>query len=159
MEQISRTYGRFLLEAVVFGLLFVLLFWGITDEKGNRGIFRIMGEYVQEELRNIAGADLQIYQAEGQKEAPVISYVNGEMRHVGVYMVESLLQAEDYTGRLIPVKVLSICDPNGMERIGEYSNPILQIQFAERGIYVLEVSATDAWNRTCTYRVCVPINI
>lgn len=158
MEQISRVYGRFLLEAVVFGLLLILFFAGITDDKGNRGVFRVMGGYLQEETRIVPESDFFVYQTEGQKNAPIIKFVDNGMRYVGSYMVDSILQATDYTGQLIPMKVQSICDPNGMERIGEYEREVSQIQFTERGVYVLEVSTTDAWNRMSTYRICIPIN-
>ena len=158
MEQIGRTYGRFLLEAVVFGLLIVLLFEGITDAYGNRGVFRMMGAYLQEETRCVPGEDFQMYQLEGQKNAPTIAYVDCGMRHTGGCLIGNIVQAKDYTGQSISVKVQSICNPKGMEQIELYEGEVTQIQFAERGIYVLKVSATDAWNRTSTYRIRIPIH-
>lgn len=158
MEQIGRAYGRFLLEAVVFALLIVLLFGGIADEAGNRGIFRMIGGYLQEDTRSVLGEDFQMYQLEGQKNAPMIDYVDCGIRYVGKYSIESIVQAKDYTGQYIPVKVRSFCNPRGIEQIGAYMGEVTQIQFAERGIYVLEVSATDAWNRMSTYRIRIPIH-
>lgn len=157
MEQISRTYGRFLLEAVVFGLLMVLLLGKITDENGNHGLFQIIGGYLQKEIRCVPGEDFQMYQIEGQKRAPIISYMHCGIRYTGWCPIGNIVQASDYTGQPISVKVQSICNPKGMEQIGLYDGEITQIQFEERGIYVLEVSATDAWNRTSTYCIRIPI--
>lgn len=157
MELVIRAYGRFLLEAVVVVLLAVLLFSGITDDRGNRGIFSMMGEYVEEE-GTVGNMDFKEYQRESQRSAPAIVYVGTETLYTGKYPLSGILKATDDEGMELPIEVSSICDPFGIERIGEYPSGVSYIQFSSRGIYTLRVAAVDARNQTSNCEVRIPVN-
>ena len=43
MKQLFDIYGKFLLEAAIVVTLILLLFAGISDEKGNRGMLKMIG--------------------------------------------------------------------------------------------------------------------
>lgn len=157
MEQVLRVYGKVLLEAAIVALLLLLLAVGVTDDEGNRGILAMMGAYVGEETI-FEGTDFEDFYWESGKSAPVITYVYPVTLYTGNYALGSILKATDYNGGELPIRVRSILDPYGIERIGEYSLDTSQISFAERGIYILKVTATDAWNRTSDREVRIPVN-
>lgn len=157
MEQVLRVYGKVLLEAAVVALLMILLAVGVTDDADRRGIFPMMGAYVGEETI-LEGTDFEGFYLESEKSAPAITYIYPVTLHTGNYVLGSILKATDYDGRELAIRVRSILDPHGVERIGEYSSGTSQISFAERGIYILKVNATDAWNRTSIREVWIPVN-
>lgn len=158
MEQVIRAYGKFLLEAAVAALLLGILFSGLTDENGNQGIFHMMGAYIREEETATARSDFECCQNESTKSAPAITYVATGMLHRGSCRVDSILKAIDYSGQALPICIKSISNPNGIERIGEYLPAVMEVQFVERGIYSLKVSAKDAWNRTSICEIHIPVN-
>lgn len=157
MEQVIRAYGRFLLEAAVVVLLVVLLFFGIMDERGNRGILSMMGEYVKEESV-VGDMDFREYQRESQRSAPMIAYVGTKTLYTGRYPLSAILKATDDEGAELPIEVSSICDPFGIERMGEYLSDVSYIQFASKGIYTLRVTVRDGRNRTSTCEIRIPVN-
>lgn len=158
MEQISKLYGNFLLEATAFALLLVLLFAGLADNEGNRGILTMIGKQVSKEENAISKDDIEIYQNEAQKAYPVITYVDTGSLRVGEYAFGAMFQALDWQGQALEVRLCSICDPAGTERIGEYGTQVTRLNFPIPGIYVVEVTAEDAWNRRSTYRIRIPVN-
>lgn len=158
MEQISKSYGNFLLEAMAFALLLLLLFAGLADSEGNRGILAMIGKQVNEEEVAISKADIENYQNEAQKAYPVITYIDTGALRVGEYAFGAMFQALDWQGQVLEVTLCSICDPSGMERIGEYGTQVSHLHFQMPGIYVVEVAAEDAWNRKSTYKIRIPVN-
>ena len=157
MEQVIRTYGVFLLEAVIFAALIGMLFWGITDEAGHRGVFAIAGAY-QEEEAVMSGLDYTKYRSESEKSAPVIEYVWSGMLHVGEYSVDELLLAKDYRGERLAVELCNITDLSGVDRTEEAKTGDGRLRFGRAGVYRLKVRAVDAWNRTTTCEICIPVN-
>lgn len=158
MEQVIRAYGKFILEAAVAAILMGILFFGMTDENGNHGMFHMMGAYIKEEQTAFAREDFDTYQKESTKSAPEITYVGMGMHYRGSCRIDSILNATDYRGQVLPIYMKSILDPNGTEQIGAYLPDVMEVQFAERGIYSLKVSAKDAWNRTSTCEIHIPVN-
>ena len=157
MEQVIRTYGRFVLEAVVFGLLLWLLMAGMVDEQGHQGIFSMMGAQIQEETAFYRG-DIECYRQEGEKTAPSISYVYSQVLGTGSYGLDEIVIASDSGGERIPVIVESICDPYGVVQIGGDLSEASQLSFMVPGIYTLRVSAKDAENRVTICEFRVPVN-
>lgn len=158
MELVIKAYGKFLLEAIIIALLFGMCFYGVTDGNGNRGVFRIIGAYIKEVQPPIDSVDFERYQSESEKSAPTIAYAGMGTLHTGSYEINSILEAADYRGQVLPISVKSICDADGIERIGEYLPGALQITFSGSGIYSLRVAATDAWNRTSICEFHIPVN-
>lgn len=157
MEQVIRAYGRFLLEASVLVLLVVLLFTGIMDDQGNRGIFSMMGKYVDEE-EAFGDMDFKGYQRESQRSNPTIAYVGTETLYTGNYPLSAILRAVDDEGVELPIEVNSICDSLGIERTEECLVDASHIQFAGKGVYTLRVTAVDVRNRTSTCEIRIPVN-
>lgn len=157
MEQVTRSYGRFLLDAMAVLLLIGALFFGATDAEGNRGLPAIIGARVPEE-EPAGSSDFEEFAIESRKAFPTFSFSGGGALVGGEYGVSDIVTARDYRGQALPVSVRSIIDPTGAEQIGAYVGEVSRVQFAIRGIYTLKVAATDAWNRTEVATVKVPVN-
>lgn len=156
MEQIIRQYGRFLLEAAVFAVLMWLLFAGITDEEGNRGILRILGAEVEIEEEIPERVDVSCYEQECEVSAPVISYTAEGILYTGEYQVAEILSAVDSTGNPLTVRVKSVSHPRG--GVQTYTADVESIVFQERGIYTLCAMAVDASNRKAVCEFTIPVN-
>lgn len=156
MEQVIRIYGKFLLEAAVVAALILLLFAGITDGQGNRGILHMAGAVLKEEESLSERIDMACYRDECVRSAPVITYTVEGMLCIGEYPIDGLFAARDDRGTVLSLRVRSICSPHGGKQ--EYTSELEQIRFDERGIYTVCVSATDAWNRTCVCEFRIPVN-
>ncbi len=160
MEQVIRAYGRFLLEAMVFALLLFLLFAGMTDRDGNRGVFQMIGAYY-------AGADgteaetdrteFARFVSESRVSAPVIAYRYPESLYPGSYELSALVGAVDAHGQELSVRVCCVTDPDGNES-AENTKGLQRILFENSGIYILRVTADDACNRKSTREIRIPVN-
>lgn len=157
MEQVIRTYGKFVLEAIVFALLIWLLVAGLVDEEGNQGVFRMLGAHIEEEAV-FARGDVERYQWEGEQSAPAITYVNVQILQPGIYDVDAIINATNSQGERIPVTVESVRDPYGMVQMGGNLSEVSQLPLMVPGIYTLRVSAKDAGNRMSTCEFRVPVN-
>lgn len=157
MEQVIRTYGKFVLEAVVFALLLWLLLAGMVDEQGNQGIFHMLGAHVGEEIM-IFREDVERYQQEGEQSAPIIARAHSQILQPGIYDVDAIVYATNSQGERISVTLESIRDPYGTVQMGGNLSEVTQISFIEPGIYVLRVSAKDKGNRVSTCEFRVPVN-
>lgn len=156
MEQIIRQYGKFLLEAAVVTVLMWLLFAGLSDTQGNRGILAIAGTGLAAEETISQRVDVACYGRESEGSAPAISYVVEGILYTGEYPVEEILSAVDGAGNPIPVRIESVGHPSG--NVQTYTADTGSIAFDERGIYTLCASATDASNRKSVYRFTIPVN-
>lgn len=159
MEQIIQTYGKVFLSAVSVTLLAVLLLTTISDEAGNRGIFRILGGYLEAEMKVSAKPEeFQTMETENQKSAPEISMVQSGMFSVGTIKCTEFLKAVDYQGKELPVKLLKLENPAGeeMEEQSQWENGRMEIK--EPGIYTLTVQAMDEDNRKTVSVIRIPVN-
>lgn len=156
MEQIIRQYGRFLLEAAVLAVLMWLLFAGIVDAKGNRGVLAIAGAGVETEEEILERADVACYGRESEESAPVISYAVDGILYTGEYPVEEILSAVDGDGNPLPVRIESVSHPCGSVQI--YQVDVGSIVFDESGVYKLRAMAVDASNRRAICEFAIPVN-
>ena len=158
MEQVIKAYGAFMLEGVVAVLLMFMVFLGIADKAGNRGIFAITGARLEIENSNHKNyIDFkEAYLRESQKALPEIIYSDLHMQ-IGTNKLADYIQAFDETGTELPIKVLSILSMDGSEMIAEYNYDSTEIYFASPGIYTVKVSAVAANKKStiCTIRVPV----
>jgi hypothetical protein len=156
MEQIIKTYGGFLLEAVVAVLLLLLLLFQITDTDGNSGIFRIVGANIASKGTDYSSyQDFAVYAADSEKMSPVIYYTGDSHVCVGDDSWADFLCAEDYAGERLPVKILSVTDPLGIESPWKDG---AKTELAQAGIYQIKVTAVDAANKRTTCVVKIPVN-
>lgn len=159
MPEIIREYGEYVLEIFVLIWLVGLLTVTISDDDGNRGIFRVFGAKVPIENENYhVYTDFRgTYQEECKKSEPKISFW-GSCTKIGIYKLDDCMEAVDYSGRKLQFKVESIKGTDGRERMDIYNSETTEINFAESGIYILVISATDDSNRTVRCTLQIPVN-
>lgn len=159
MEQIIQTYGKVFLSAVSVTLLAVLLLTTISDEAGNRGIFRILGGYLESEMKvSEKPEEFQTMEIENQKSAPEISIIQSGTFSVGTIKCTEFLKAADYQGKELPVKLLKLENPAGEEMEGQSQWENGRMEVREPGIYTLTVQAMDEDNRKTVSVIRIPVN-
>lgn len=157
MESILNSYGKFLLAAVTMLALVLLLFAGITDGKGNRGVLQIAGAYLdtgQEAVEKDGG--FEALETENRKPAPRLYLEGQENFATGRIVLTDIIKAEDYSGRPLPVQFVEVKSPSGQDMTNLLSENG-ETDFKERGIYVLRVSSIDDGNRKTTAQIKLPV--
>lgn len=159
MQQMIRTYGKLLLELLILGLLMVLLFSTVVDEKGNRGILNIIGANLQTgETDYDTYADFDVYMEESRKEAPVIMYETSGTMSTGQVKLTDYIGAYNQAGERLPLKVISIRSSDGAELLDTYNPDTSEIEIMQPGIYIIELSAVDEINKRTTCQIRMPVN-
>lgn len=157
MEQIVKTYGKFLLEAAAFIIFWMSAFLGVRDLQGNIGFFRMLGACLVEE-RVEYGEDFQTCVDESRRNAPVIFYRREGALDTGTYTVSELIGATDCEGRELVAQVQDMYNSQGISDMQMLNPATEQICFEVPGIYMLRVRAVDCWNGTSNCWICVPVN-
>ena len=157
MEQVLKTYGIFLLEAVAFILFWVLAFRGIRDTQGNTGVFSMAGAQLVEEQKAY-GSDFACCVEESRRSAPALSYKKAQALHVGEYEISELVLAVDDSGRELPLQLQCVFNPQGVLESSSISEDCARICFREPGIYQLQIYVIDEWNNETTCRIAIPVN-
>lgn len=158
MEQVIKAYGRFLVEGIVLVALLVILFTGINDEDGNKGVLAVAGAKLEVESVNYNQYTdfIGTYQNECGKAAPVISFI-GTHLYSGTCIIPDFIKATDCAGAELQIKVSSIKDEGGVELIDLYNQDTGEISFVP-GIYTVEVSAKDANNKLTRCTIQIPVS-
>ncbi len=159
MKQVIEVYGKFLLEAVGVAALALLLLVGIRDTEGNRGIFQMVGAKLPVESIVVEDYfDAEIYKSESEKQPPTIHLQLETMIKTGTQKISDYLIAEDYDANLLPIKILSVINPEGTDITGDCNPDTTEILFAKPGIYTVTVAAKDDGNRKTIKVVKIPVN-
>ncbi len=159
MKQVIEVYGKFLLEAAGVAALALLLLVGIRDTEGNRGIFRMVGAKLPVESTVVEDyLDAEIYKSESAKQPPAIRLQLEAMIETGTQKISDYLIAEDYDANLLPIKILSVINPEGTDITGDCNPDTTEILFAKPGIYTVTVEAKDDGNRKTIKVVKIPVN-
>lgn len=158
MELIIKTYGKFLLEGIAVILVFGLLFVQVEDADGNRGILHIIGAHLQMEQTGAEYTDFITYQSEGKKNAPVISFTASNVLYTGTYSVTDCITAVGDNGVSLPVTLLGVWDPFGVEQDAAAWAERGQLVFEDSGIYTVKVAAVDTANRKTVCLIPIPVN-
>lgn len=159
MEQVIREYGGFLLSGTAVVFLIIILFTGIEDDAGNKGALAIIGAQIEIENTDYHSyTDFQnAYQTESSKTAPEIVYQGGHLT-TGTVKITDYIKAEDYAGRLLQIRILSIVNPADTEITDVYNPDTEEITLTESGIYTVTVSALDDINRLSKCVIKIPVN-
>lgn len=159
MKQVIEAYGKALLEAAAVVLLMILLFAGIEDGQGNRGMLKMIGAKLSLEDNNYQNyKDFNRYKMEGMKPAPVITYNAEDLLHTGNIVLSSCISAADYNGIGIPFRVIQIQNPAGEDVLGRYNADSTEVDLPDAGIYVVEVSAMDDNRKETVCKIRLPVN-
>lgn len=157
MEQIIKEYGRFILGAAVC-ICLLLLFAGVKDEAGNRGIFHILGAHLDKDPAAAERDDCSVFAEEGSVQAPTIVYCGNGALYTGDCRLDTMMKAVDGAGNELVVQMKHISGPRGMEWSEAEIAGMPEFSFPMHGIYRITVAAVDAWNRSTTCVICVPVN-
>lgn len=157
MELIVKIYGKVLLESVVLALFLMLLLTGVRDEEGNVGVFHMLGAACKKE-QAISGSDFTNWVEESKRGMPQIFYKKEGGLHTGSYDVAELVGAVDCEGTALPLRILGVCNPQGMPEVNAYDADTAQISFDMLGIYTLQIGVTDVWNHTSVCKIRIPVN-
>lgn len=159
MREVFEYYGKFIIEGIVVIALLSLVFVGITDREGNRGIYHMTGakmDLLNIDYRNYADFK-ECYKAESEKAAPSIYYV-GENLETGRHVLAEYIKAVDWAERNLSIRVISIQAPDDTETIGDYNPLTGEITFSQAGVYVVHVVAKDESNKFAEAKIRIPVN-
>ncbi len=159
MKQVIESYGMFLLDAVLIGLLFLLLSVGIKDDEGNRGVFSVIGAGLEAaETENKVYREFDVFLNEAGREAPTIIYQNTGIVYTGVFVVSDQIKARDADGVKLPVRLLAVSTPGTDGMFSPVPSETEEVEFINPGIYRLKVTAVDARRKRTTVIIPVPVN-
>ena len=74
MEQVLQCYGKGIAAGIVLITVMVLLFAGIRDEQGNRGIINIIKTWIPEEETITENAAIDAFAEAGEVAYPTIRF-------------------------------------------------------------------------------------
>ncbi len=156
MQEIIRNYGHFMLEATVVILLFLFLLVNVTDEQGNRGVFEIAGARIETDTPDYTSyRDFSSYETESGRKGPEISYHGGNGLRVGTVKISDYVKASDEAGAEVPIQVIRVTDREGkLIPVQEDTS----VQLVKAGIYTVQVSAVDGYNKKTESRILIPVN-
>ena len=161
MEKIMDEYGRFALDLLAMGLLLAYLFGTVTDAEGHRGILEIMGAQITVwNTDYTAYQDYHTYEAEAQKENPVIEYIATEPMALGENRAADYIAASSCDGAELPFLIIRVEDWRGTEvdLNGVYNEADNSLNFSNPGIYKVRVVASDAGNRKTECDIRIPVS-
>lgn len=158
MKEVVEVFGKFFLEGLVIGGLFINIIYGIKDNEGNQGIFQIIGDNLSiEKIEHTKYEDFRgTYIRECNKDMPNISFLGTHLK-MSNNKLSDYFVAYDYAGRELPIVVKHIFDLEGVEHTELYNRDLNEINFSKAGIYVLEVEVKDNENRIRRWKVQVPV--
>lgn len=161
MEKIMDEYGRFALDLLAMGLLLAYLFGTVTDAEGHRGILKIMGAQIAVwDTDYTAYQDYDVYEAEAQKDKPVIEYIADKPMTLGDNRVADYIAASAWDGAELPFLIIKVEDWRGTEvdLNGVYNEADYSLNFLNPGIYKVRVVASDAGNRKTECDISIPVS-
>lgn len=159
MREIFEQYGKCVLEGLICITLLSIVFVGVTDECGNRGIYAIVGAQI-----DTKSIDYRIYKdmretfkEESEKSPPCVCF-NGSRLEIGSHVLNDYIKALDYEGKELSLTIQSIKDSSDVEWIESYCSDTGIIYFSRPGVYRICVCAIDEGNRLTEVVIQVPVN-
>lgn len=157
MEQIIRTYGRFILDAVALFIIFTLIFVNMTDGEGNKGVINILGAHMQTpSVEYESYTDFDLYAQEAAKPSPQIES-NAMRMNVGMNQVGDYITATSSSGTPLEVKVLDITDMTGNSQMANYDESSHTVTLPAQGIYTFRVYTIDEVNQRTIVDINIPV--
>lgn len=155
MKEIIEQYGKMLIESLILGMLLLLIFAGVEDEDGNKGVLQIIGAGIHEVPNDYTSyTDFDTYEADSYKSAPEIEYSGGNFL-IGELNLCDYITATGYAGNEVPIKIISVVDRTGREL------PVIdeqRVYFNTAGVYVVTIKAVDNTKKETISTIKIPVN-
>ncbi len=155
MKEIIEQYGKMLIESLILGMLLLLIFAGVEDEDGNKGVLQIIGAGIHEETNDYTSyTDFDTYETDSYKRAPEIEYSGGNFS-IGEWNLCDYITATGYAGNEVPIKIISVVDRTGREL------PVIdeqRVYFNTAGVYVVTIKAVDNTKKETIDTIKIPVN-
>ena len=85
MHEVIKVYGKTILQAVILVGVMWLVFRGVTDENGNKGIVEIVSGHMDRQTEN--PADFETFYEESQKAPPHFETAITGYLKIGTYQI------------------------------------------------------------------------
>lgn len=155
MKEIIEQYGKMLIESLILGMLLLLIFAGVEDEDGNKGVLQIIGAGIHEVPNDYTSyTDFDTYEADSYKSAPEIEYSGGNFL-IGELNLCDYITATGYAGNEVPIKIISVVEQSGREL------PVIdeqRVYFNTAGVYVVTIKAVDNTKKETISTIKIPVN-
>ena len=94
MHEVIKVYGKTILQAVILVGVMWLVFRGVTDENGNKGIVEIVSGHMDRQTEN--PADFETFYEESQKAPPHFETAITGYLKIGTYQMTDIIKAGVY---------------------------------------------------------------
>ena len=135
MHEVIKVYGKTILQAIILVGVMWLVFRGVTDENGNKGIVEIVSGHMDRQTENPADF-----------ETAITGYLK-----IGTYQMTDIIKAWDYAENELRIQLMKVISPDGTVLENK-------LDFQMPGVYEVSVMTEDHDNRVRYAVVNIPVN-
>ena len=149
MHEVIKVYGKTILQAIILVGVMWLVFRGVTDENGNKGIVEIVSGHMDRQTEN--PADFETFYEESQKAPPHFETAITGYLKIGTYQMTDIIKAWDYAENELQIQLMKVISPDGTVQENK-------LDFQMPGVYEVSVMTEDHDNRVRYAVVNIPVN-
>ena len=149
MHEVIKVYGKTILQAIILVGVMWLVFSGVTDENGNKGIVEIVSGHMDQQMEN--PADFETFYEESQKAPPHFETAITGYLKIGTYQMTDIIKAWDYAENELQIQLMKVISPDGTVLENK-------LDFQMPGVYEVSVMTEDHDNRVRYAVVNIPVN-
>lgn len=149
MHEVIKVYGKTILQAIILVGVMWLVFRGVTDENGNKGIVEIVSGHMDQQMEN--SADFETFYEESQKAPPHFETAITGYLKIGTYQMTDIIKAWDYAENELQIQLMKVISPDGTVLENK-------LDFQMPGVYEVSVMTEDHDNRVRYAVVNIPVN-
>lgn len=149
MHEVIKVYGKTILQAIILVGVMWLVFRGVTDENGNKGIVEIVSGHMDQQMEN--PADFETFYEESQKAPPHFETAITGYLKIGTYQMTDIIKAWDYAENELQIQLMKVISPDGTVLENK-------LDFQMPGVYEVSVMTEDHDNRVRYAVVNIPVN-
>ena len=149
MHEVIKVYGKTILQAIILVGVMRLVFRGVTDENGNKGIVEIVSGHMDQQMEN--PADFETFYEESQKAPPHFETAITGYLKIGTYQMTDIIKAWDYAENELQIQLMKVISPDGTVLENK-------LDFQMPGVYEVSVMTEDHDNRVRYAVVNIPVN-
>lgn len=159
MREVMKRYGSFIFAGIVIMIMLILVFSGVQDGEGNRGVLAIFAAHMDTEGKTYdTYGDYDAYNAEGMKDFPQITYQDAGHLPVGTVAFLDQVTVTDHSGRVLGYagstvdeterslgyfKIVKFQDGAGNDLYANVNADTGELTFPAPGIYEVTLRAQD----------------